>query len=251
LAALTSQPVGAGLIVEFLDRQILDLVAERLPVIEFFWGWPDAALLPEGRITGWQVGSVDEARAAADAGCSYVVAQGIEAGGHVRGTTPLHELLPAVRQAVDVAVVASGGIGTAEHVQRALALGADAVRIGTRFVAATESHAHDRYVDALAAAGDDDTTLTELFGVNWPDAPHRVLQSAVTAATAAPDQVGVATVPDGGERAIPRWFVSPPNRTFSGAIEAMALYAGAGSTGAVTGRRPAATIIDELMAQPR
>ena len=93
-------------------------------------------------IVGWQVGDVDEAKAAVDVGCQYVIAQGVEAGGHVRGTIPLHELVPRVRDAVDVPVVAAGGIGTRADVARALALGADAVRVGTRFVAAAESAAH-------------------------------------------------------------------------------------------------------------
>jgi NAD(P)H-dependent flavin oxidoreductase YrpB (nitropropane dioxygenase family) len=248
LACLTGQPVGAGLIVEFLDRDILALVAERLPIVEFFWGWPNAELVRGARVVGWQVGTVDEARAAVDAGCSYVVAQGVEAGGHVRGTVPLVELLRAVRDAVDVAVVASGGIGTAADVRRLRELGADAVRVGTRFVAAVESNAHDRYVELLAGAGDNDTVLTEAFGVNWPDAPHRVLSSALRAAEQADGAVGTLLAPDGSTRPVPRLFVSPPNRSFTGDIDAMALYAGAGSTGAVTGRLPAAAIIAELLA---
>ena len=88
---------------------------------------------------------MDEANAAVDAGCDYVVAQGVEAGGHVRGTTPLAELLPPVRAAVDVPVVAAGGIGTAAEVRAALDQGADAVRVGTRFLAAVEADVHPDY----------------------------------------------------------------------------------------------------------
>src|SRR5262249_52961890 len=110
--ALTDGPVGAGFLVLFLDRGALEEAAARLPVIEFFWGWPDAGLVPSDRICGWQVGSLDEARAAVDAGCSYVVAQGVEAGGHVRGTATMAQLVHDVRSTVDVPVVAGGGIGT-------------------------------------------------------------------------------------------------------------------------------------------
>lgn len=248
VTALTNGPVGAGFIVQFLDPTILDAVAERLPIVEFFWGRPDASVLPDGLICGWQVGSVDEARAAIDIGCRYVIAQGVGAGGHVRGTLPLTELVPAVRAIAEpagVAVVAAGGIGTAADVRAAMALGAHAVRVGTRFVAATESDAHDRYVELLSGSGADDTVLTEAFEVSWPDAPHRVLASCLTAAAVAADPV--AHVHEAtGATALERYGTRPPTRHTEGDIEAMALYAGAG-VGAVDGRVAAADVIRELM----
>ena len=171
--------------------------------------------------------SVDEAKAAVDAGCRYVIAQGVEAGGHVRGHVPLAELLPAVRAAVDVPVVAAGGIGDAAAVRAAIALGADAVRVGTRFVATRESYAHPAYIDALVAADSDDSVLTEAFAVGWPDAPHRVLRSAIDAATAAPTDIVGETVPQGGKvTPMPRFGISSPTRDTTGDIGAMALYAG-------------------------
>ena len=174
IAELTDGPVGATFVVPYLNRDVFDAVAPQLPVVELFYGWPDAGLAAVAPLTGWQVGSLDEAKAAVDAGCAYVVAQGIEAGGHVRGTRSLLGLLDEVRQAVDVPVVAAGGIGTAAAVRAVLAAGADAVRVGTRFVAAAESEAHPRYVDALVEAVAADTVLTEAFGVGWPGrAPPR------------------------------------------------------------------------------
>lgn len=244
--ALTDQPFGATFIVHFLDREILDAIAPEVAVVEFFWGWPDASVVPAGKVTGWQVGSADEARAAVDAGCSYVVAQGEEAGGHVRSTTPLPILLGEVRSVVDVPVVAAGGIGSASDVRAALALGADAVRVGTRFVATDESDAHDHYVDLLIAAGADDTVLTEAFGVGWPDAPHRVLASSLAAAHATnSDPVAVMTGPDGSQTPIPRFGTTPPNKATTGELDALALYAGR-SVGAVTRRMSAADVIAEL-----
>ena len=243
---LTDRPVGAGFIVEFLDLDVLAEAAARLPVVEFFWGWPDPDLVHPGPITGWQVGTVDEARAAVDAGCGYVVAQGLEAGGHVRGTTPLAEIVPAVRAAVDVPVVASGGIGTADDVARALDAGADAVRIGTRFVATIESDAHDRYVDQLIAAGSADTIVTARFDVGWPDAPARVLASALQAAEQAPDGVvATLTSADGGRTDIVRFSTPSPTRGMSGNLDAMALYAGF-SVDAVTRRATVAEVMTEL-----
>jgi NAD(P)H-dependent flavin oxidoreductase YrpB (nitropropane dioxygenase family) len=196
-------------------------------------------------ICGWQVGSVDEAKAAVDAGCRYVIAQGMEAGGHVRGHAPLTVLLPAVRAAVDVPIVAAGGIGNADAVRAAIGMGADAVRVGTRFVATRESYAHPDYIAALVAARADDSVLTEAFGVGWPDAPHRVLRSSIDAATAAPtDVVGETKAPDGSSMPLPRFGVSSPNRDTTGDIGAMALYAGR-SVGSVDRVMTAAEVVDE------
>ena len=253
--ARTDRPFGAGFIVEFLDRDTLAAIAGRLTILEFFWGDPDPSLVSNecaGRIVGWQVGSVDEARAASAAGCRYVVAQGIEAGGHVRGTTELAELLPAVRAAVEdeVAVVAAGGIATSADLDAAFDAGADAVRVGSRFVVATESAAHERYVDRLIEAGDDETELTTAFDVGWPDAPHRVLRSALTAARGAPDVVGTRPGPNGGLEPIVKWHTSAPTTASDGDIDAMALYAGA-HLSPITRRLTAAEVIAELLAPRR
>ena len=242
--ALTAHPFGVGFIVHFLDRANLELAARRVPVVELFYGWPDESLVPAGVIVGWQVGSVDEAKAAVDAGCRYVVVQGVEAGGHVRGTASLATLLPAVRAAVDVPIVAAGGIGRATDVRAALATGADAVRIGTRLLAADEADAHPEYVDRLIAAGADDTAYTEMFDVGWENAPHRVLRSSIDAVRALD---GCEPVGHLGSAALAHRSPTPPNRATTGDIAAMALYAGY-SVGALTARASATEIIDELMA---
>jgi NAD(P)H-dependent flavin oxidoreductase YrpB (nitropropane dioxygenase family) len=246
VAALTSAPIGATCIAHFVQRDVVDLLASRLPIVEFFYEWPDAARVPDSVKCGWQVGSVDEAKAAVDAGCVYVIAQGMEAGGHVRGRVALSELLPAVREAVDVPIVAAGGIGNASAVRAAMALGADAVRVGTRFVATRESYAHPDYIDALIAAGTDESVLTEAFGVGWPNAPHRVLRSSIDAATAAPnDVIGETVTPVGAHLPMVRFGASSPNRDTTGDISAMALYAGR-SVGSVERIMTAAEVVAEL-----
>jgi NAD(P)H-dependent flavin oxidoreductase YrpB (nitropropane dioxygenase family) len=227
---------------------VIELLAARLPIVELFYEWPDASRVPANVICGWQVGSVDEAKAAVDAGCRYVIAQGMEAGGHVRGHTPLAELLPAVRAAVDVPVVAAGGIGNVAAVRAAMALGADAVRVGTRFVATRESYAHPAYIDALVGAESDDAVLTKAFDVGWPDAPHRVLRSAIDAATTATSDIVGETVPQGGKVVpMPRFGVSAPTRDTTGDIGAMALYAGL-SVGSVARVMTAGEVVEELAA---
>ena len=157
-------PIGVNFLVPFLDRAALEDASKRSLYVECFWGTPDVGVVEtvhsgDAR-AGWQVGSADEARAAQDAGCDVIVAQGIEAGGHVRGTIGLLALLDEVRAAVDLPVlVAAGGIGSGKAMAAALVAGADAVRVGTRFVAATESIAHPTYVNALIHSGADALTV--------------------------------------------------------------------------------------------
>src|SRR5436190_1878292 len=96
-SARTVGPIGVNFLMPFLDRDAVEAAAGRCRVVEFFYDDPDASLIEVvhagGALACWQVGSADEAVAAADAGCDLVVAQGVEAGGHVRGTTALLPLL--------------------------------------------------------------------------------------------------------------------------------------------------------------
>ena len=107
------------------------------------------------------IAAVKHARKAAGAGCDAVVAEGFEAGGHngVDETTTL-ALVPQVADAVDIPVIAAGGIADGRGLAAALALGAGGVQVGTRFAATVESSAHANYKDAVVAAGDGDTVLT-------------------------------------------------------------------------------------------
>lgn len=249
LSAAAGRPFGVNFLMPFFDRTLLEAVAHRVRLVEWFWGQPDPALVTlahdAGALAAWQVGSRDEAAEAADAGCDLVVAQGVEAGGHVRGTIGLLPLLDAVLDAVEVPVIAAGGIGTGRGVAAVLAAGASAARLGTRFVVALESGAHPSYKQALVSAGAEDTMLTKTFGVWWPDAPHRVLRSAVSAAEALDDgQAG--DVRGTGERfPIPRFAVRPPDRATRGHIDAMALYAGQSVT-AATAITSAADIVRDI-----
>lgn len=87
-----------------------------------------------GALAGWQVGSAAEAAAAEASGCDYVVIQGTEAIGHVRATQPLEQVLPETLAAVRVPVVAAGGVASPLRLAEVMRLGADGVRVGTRFV---------------------------------------------------------------------------------------------------------------------
>jgi nitronate monooxygenase len=225
------------------DRSLAAEVTEaarRARVVEFFWAEPDAELVNAahrgGALVAWQVGSAEEAVAAERAGADLVVAQGVEAGGHVRGTVGLMPLLAAVLDNVKVPVVAAGGIAHPSTVAGVLASGADAVRVGTAFVATDESNAHDEYKQALLFAKAEDTHFTRAFGGGWPNAPHRVLRSAYQAAREA-DPAGEG-----------QWPVSPPSRAYEGDARRAALYAGQG-VGQITAIRPAAEVAAWLMSK--
>lgn len=225
--------IGVGFLMPFLDRTVLEATAPLVSVVECFYGAPDAGLVgivhDAGTLAAWQVGGVDEARAAVDVGCDVLVVQGVEAGGHVRGDRPLLDLLGEVRPLTDGPIVGAGGIGTGGQAAAVLDAGADAVRVGTRFLATAEADVHPDYAAALVAAGADDTVVTRAFSLAWPDAPHRVLRSCVDASDADPS----TRLP------------LPPTRAFTGDVGAAALYAGR-SVGAVTRLGTAAEVISEL-----
>lgn len=172
---LTDRPIAVNLLLPFARRSWFEAAAAA-DVVVTFWG------KPKRRVGGtWihQCGSVAEARAAHAAGADAAIVQGVEAGGHVRGTLPALDLLERVRAELpdDYPLLLAGGIAERGDVVRALGAGAGAVVAGTRFLLSAESRAHPEYRQRLLAA--DETLLTDLFGFAWP-APHRVIPNAAT-----------------------------------------------------------------------
>ena len=173
---LTGRPLAVNLLLPFARREWFEAAAAA-DVVVTFWG------RPRRRTAGvWihQCGSVGEARSAQAAGADALVVQGVEAGGHVRGTTPALELLERVRTALPPGypLLVAGGIANRDDVRQALDAGAAAAVAGTRFLLSEESRAHPGYRQRLIEA--EETILTELFGTGWP-APHRVVPNAATA----------------------------------------------------------------------
>jgi nitronate monooxygenase len=248
-----TQAFGVNFIVPLMDRGALTLAAERAPYVDFFLARPDRELVAlvrdRGTVCGWQVESEAEARAAEAAGCDVLIAKGWESGGRKRTEGPtLLALLDAILDAVALPVIAAGGIATARGVAAALATGAAAVRVGTRFIVADESDAHPRWKRAIVEARAEDAVVSTAFNAGMPaPGPHRVLRGSIDAAEALDgDHAGVVRI-GGAEIPVARFGPTPPTRESTGAIEAMPFYAGQ-SAGAVTAIQPAADIIAELSA---
>lgn len=157
------------------EDQARVLLDAKVPVFSFIYGIPPAELLLEARrrriVTIGTATSVDEAKALEDAGIDIVVASGFEAGGH-RGSflrssedslTGTISLVPQTVDAVQIPVVAAGGIADARGIKAALALGAEGVQMGTVFLATEESGAHPLHRQAILSDQVRDTALTRGF----------------------------------------------------------------------------------------
>ena len=260
LRGLTAKPFGVNLLLSFpIEEQVAVCLEERVPVLSLFWGDPTphvADAHAAGVKVMHQVGSVSAARHAASAGVDVIVAQGVEAGGHVAGTVGTMVLVPRVVDAVaPTPVAAAGGIADARGLVAALALGAQAAVLGTRFLATPEATAHPLYKEEVVAATEEDTVHTLLFGNGWPAAPHRTLRTPFVERWAGQEARGQEQRPDepivgetrvgGVPLPVARFMAFPPSADTTGDVRSMALYAGQ-SAGLVPGMKPAAAIVREL-----
>lgn len=235
----TDRPFCVNLVLAVDQEERIELLAEeRVPVISFSWGIDESAIrrARAARATVLvQVGDVEAGARATSAGADVLIAQGVEAGGHVQAETPLRRLVGDLRATVPLPILGAGGIADDASVVAAIAAGATGVVAGTAYLATDEADVHPIYRDHLLGAQASATTLTTLFGVGWADAPHRVLRNSTFEAWRA-----VGSPPPGqrpGEdqpvatrarRTIVRYSDAQPTKDTSGDIGAMALYAGTG-----------------------
>ncbi|MEU9470171.1 nitronate monooxygenase [Streptomyces avermitilis] len=259
-AALTARPFGVNVIPEvagetLLRAQVTAAVSAMIddrPMVLNSYGLPPAWLSSElegSRFTLMvQVGTPDDASRAADLGARTVVLQGTEAGGHLLGQLPLDQLIiRTVALNAPVHLLAAGGVADGRRMRELCELGAAGWLLGTAFVAARESGAHELYKSALIdAQGERDTVVTDRFEIGWPRRPHRVLRSAVTdSPSALPSQFIAWTSVSGGRHPVPRGSAAAPTTETTGRIDEMARYAGHGC-GAVRAVLPAADIVAAL-----
>lgn len=164
--AATTRPFGVNLPLMYpaIEEHIAILLEEGVKVVFTSAGNPKTwtgRLKDKGVTVVHVVSSSKFARKAEEAGCDAVVAEGFEAGGHNgREETTTMVLVPAVRAAVKIPVLAAGGIATGRQMFAAMVLGADGVQVGTRFVASEEASNHPAFKDLVIHSGEGDTQLS-------------------------------------------------------------------------------------------
>lgn len=242
--AATDRPFAVNVIPSATDPQLLDRQISRcldldVRTFTFFWD-----VMPEvvdrvkraGCLVLHQVGTVEAARQAEAAGADVIIAQGIEAGGHVHGRIGAFALAEAILDRARVPVVVSGGIGSGRGLAAALALGAQGVQCGTAFLATEEAWAHDYHKQRVVQADGGDTVLTDVFVLNWPKgAAVRVIGNSVIEALDGrlmghdPDTLPRDVIAHDSGQPLLRFSTDSPMRHTTGSLEEMALYAGQGA----------------------
>jgi len=164
--AATDKPFGVNIPIMYpeMDKAIEVILREGVKIVFTSAGNPatyTSLLQKEGIKVAHVVSSSKFALKAQVAGVDAVVAEGFEAGGHNgREETSTMVLIPAVRKVLDIPLIAAGGIATGSGMLAALALGAEGVQIGSRFVATTEASVHPNFKEKVVAAQEGDTELT-------------------------------------------------------------------------------------------
>ncbi len=164
--AATNKPFGVNvpLLYPSVEEHMATIISEGVRVVFTSAGDPGAwtgRLKDHGITVVHVVSSVKFARKAVKAGVHAVVGEGFEAGGHNgREETTTLVLIPMVRDAVDVPLIAAGGIADGRAMLAAMALGADGVQVGSRFVASAESSGHAAFKNKVVSSGEGDTVLT-------------------------------------------------------------------------------------------
>ncbi|XP_058087021.1 uncharacterized protein LOC131234063 isoform X2 [Magnolia sinica] len=258
---LTDKPFGVGFVLVFPHKENIKVVLdEKVALLQVSWGEYPEELVSEAHQAGvkvvHQIGCFEEAQKAMNAGVDAIIVQGREAGGHVIGQEGLMPLLLRVVDLVsgcDITVIAAGGIVDARGYVAALALGAQGICLGTRFLATEESYAHPIYKRKLVEL--DKTEYTNIFGRSrWPGAPQRVLKTDFfNDWRLLPDHENEANHPvighsmiHGVDKEIRRFAGTVPNATTTGDIESMVMYSGQG-VGLIKEILPAGEVVKMLV----
>jgi enoyl-[acyl-carrier protein] reductase II len=243
--AATDKPfaVNVPMLYPNIEEHMSIIEEEGVPIVFTSAGNPKmwTSVLKEKGITVVHVvSSVKFALKAEQAGVDAIVAEGFEAGGHNgREETTTMVLIPMVREAIKVPLIAAGGIGSGKAMLAAMVLGADGVQVGSRFVCSEESSAHQAFKRRIVDAGEGDTTLTlkELAPVRLLHNPFFEQVKSAYANCASPDELKELL---GRARA--------KKGMFEGDLEDGELEIGQIS-GAIKNIKPAARIVEELMTE--
>ncbi|KAL8234605.1 hypothetical protein R6Q59_020705 [Mikania micrantha] len=259
--SLTNKPFGVGIVLAFPHKENLRCVLEeKVAILQLYWGQVEKDVVFEAHQAGVkvvpQIGSFEEAKHAVDAGVDAIIVQGHEAGGHVIGQEALTALVPRVVDLVasrGIPVIAAGGIVDERGYVAALALGAQGVCLGTRFLATEESYAHPEYKKKVVEMSE--TEYTNVYGrARWPGAPQRVLKTPFFMEwrnlpnhenESNQPVIGHSTI-HGMEKEIRRFAGTVPNKTTTGDIKSMVMYAGEG-VGLINEILPAAQVVKRLV----
>lgn len=189
IRAHTARPFGLNLLLAFTDEErFAATLAARPPVMSFAWPRGDQNLHTyfrraheAGALVMHMVSTASDAHAAVEAGADVVVAQGTEGGGHVGQMGTMVLVRQVARAITDRPVLAAGGIADGAGLAAALALGADGVLLGTRFLATPEAPIHPAFKQAIVDSDGTDSVLTDVpdiaQGRDWPGATNRVLRT--------------------------------------------------------------------------
>ena len=238
-----------------LEAQLRQCLELDVMAFSFFWDvMPEvvARVRETGATVLHQVGSLEQALRAQDAGVDVIIAQGIEAGGHVHGRNRSFDLAKEIIQETQLPVVIAGGISTGKELADALGLGAQGVQCGTAFLATDESFAHQYHKQRVVDADAEDTVLTDVFVLNWPKgAAVRVIGNSITKALNGnlfghdPDTLPREAIAWDDDVARYRFSTDSPLRTTTGDLEAMPSFGGH-SVGSIRDIVPAKVRLEKI-----
>lgn len=261
----TNRPFAVNLIPAATDPMLLDAQIDccldlSVGAFSFFWDvMPEvvARVKEAGCVVLHQVGTAQAAQDAEKAGVDALIAQGVEAGGHVHGRSRGVELAKTIRDSTALPVAVAGGVSTGRDLAAALRAGLDGVQCGTAFLATGESYAHDYHKARVITATGADTVLTDAFVLNWPKgAAVRVIRNSVTDALDGryfghdPATLPRETIAWDGNHPRLRFSTDSPLRITTGDLEAMALFAGQGA-GSIDRVVPAGERLREMVETAR
>ncbi|GKT04594.1 nitronate monooxygenase [Furfurilactobacillus entadae] len=239
----TSKPfaVNLMLMMDNIPDMVDVIIEERVPIVMTGAGTPKPympALTAAGIKVIPVIPSVKIAQKMAELGAVAVVAEGMESGGHIGATTTM-ALVPQVASAVDIPVIAAGGIADGRGIAAAYALGAQGVQLGTRFLAANETPIPETFKQAVLAADDTATTVTgQRFG-----APVRAIKNPLTEKYLELENAGASR-----EQLETLALGSLSKAVFEGDVAHDSVMAGE-IAGMVTEERPVAEIISDLFTE--